>query len=370
MKILLLSQHIFPIPTPRAHRTTELVKELGKQGHDVTVYAVLGKFNYTDFERSYNVKIKNIPIKFQINPYNSDGLNKRTFIDKVLGKLFGKVLEFPNIEFRFNIPQIIKREQKADLLISIADPHHIHWGCSKAKLLYPENFPQTWIADCGDPFITNVEDKSHYQYYNKFEKEFCQLCDLITVPIEDAKDGYYPEFRKKIKVLPQGFDFQLPLGLNPIPNNKIITFAYSGIFYKDIRNPELFLKYLLSIKNINFKFIIYTKYKDLITPFEKEFGNRLEIRKPINRIELIDVLKGMDFLINIENTKCTTQLPSKLIDYAIAGRPILSINNSNFNTKIIDEFFTSNYSNRYTVNNIEQYHITNVVAKLFDFLKD
>ena len=53
MKILIISQHIFPIQTPRAIRTTELVKELTRQGHKVIVYAVLGKYNYSGFEKEF-----------------------------------------------------------------------------------------------------------------------------------------------------------------------------------------------------------------------------------------------------------------------------------------------------------------------------
>ena len=55
MKILIISQHIFPMQTPRAHRTTELIKELSNRGYLITVYAVLGKYDYRSFENKYNV---------------------------------------------------------------------------------------------------------------------------------------------------------------------------------------------------------------------------------------------------------------------------------------------------------------------------
>ena len=178
MKILVIAQHIFPMQTPRAHRATELAKELSRLGHEVTVYAVLGKYRYNDFEKEYNLKVKNIPIRFQFKPYSSDGFEKRTFIDKVTGRLFGKLFEFPNIEFLFNLPGLIKKEKKHDLLISIADPHHIHWGCARAKLKYPDNFPKKWIADCGDPFFINTNrNEYHYGYYSKFEKIPLQIID-------------------------------------------------------------------------------------------------------------------------------------------------------------------------------------------------
>ncbi len=34
-----------------------------------------------------------------------------------------------------------------------------------------------------------------------------QKVNYITVPIEEAREAYYEEFRNKIRVIPQGFDF-------------------------------------------------------------------------------------------------------------------------------------------------------------------
>ena len=76
MKVVIISQHIFPMQTPRAHRTTELIIELAKRGYDVTVYAVLGKYDYTETSWGILINIGNIcreignlcPIIIKINP--------------------------------------------------------------------------------------------------------------------------------------------------------------------------------------------------------------------------------------------------------------------------------------------------------------
>lgn len=367
MKILIISQHLFPIQTPRAHRTTELVKQLAKNGHEITVYAVLGKYNYSEFEKLYKTKVKNIPIYFQKHPYNSDGDGKRTVIDKILGRLLGRFFEFPNIEFFLRIPGIIKKEKGFEALITIADPHQIHWGTGKARKTNPINFPPIWIADCGDPFMLNGSSNSHFAYFAKYEKLFGQYCDFITVPVEDAINGYYPEFKDKIKVIPQGFEFTIESN-NKAPENKVVKFAYAGTFYKDIRNPSAFLEYLSSL-NTDFKFIIYTLHTELIEPYKVKLGSRLEVRKPLDRETLIDELKKMDFLINIENINCPTQIPSKLIDYAITGRPILSINPVEINKEEINAFFKKDYTNQFIVKNLEQYQIANVAEKFIKLIK-
>src|SRR5574344_1552457 len=105
MKIVVITQHIFPIQSPRATRSTELVKELGRRGYDVTVYAVLGKYDYSQFENDFGVKVKHIPIKCQCTPYSSYG-NSISIIYKIATRLFSKWFEFPYIEFMYRLPQI------------------------------------------------------------------------------------------------------------------------------------------------------------------------------------------------------------------------------------------------------------------------
>ncbi|MBO7054422.1 MAG: glycosyltransferase [Bacteroidales bacterium] len=361
MRIIVVTQHIFPIQSPRAIRSTELIKELARRGHSVTVYAVLGKYDYSDFQQKTGIVVKQIPIRWELFPNNSDGSGRRAFIDRVLGRLFRK-FEFPFFEFYFRIPKLLKKETDFDVLISIAAPHHIHWGCARAKRKYTDKFPKKWIADCGDPFMKNGNTKDHLQFFARYEKMFCKECDYITVPIENAKDAYYPEFREKIRVIPQGFDFDLSAVGKTFVKNTIPTFAFAGMFYADIRNPRLFLDYLSIVKK-DFRFIVYTRFDNLLSDYKKRLKGKMIIRKPIPRTELIEELRNMDFLVNISNAHSPNQLPSKLIDYGIAGRPIMDINPQNPDTKKIDNFLDGKYSTALKIENLTDYHIQNVVKK-------
>lgn len=296
-----------------------------------------------------------------MHPYNSDGINNRTIVDKVLGRLLGR-FEFPLFEFYYRIPEIIRSEKRFDALISIAAPHHIHWGCAKAKKDYPQKFPQTWIADCGDPFMKNGTTKEHLATFEKYERHFCKECNYITVPISQAIDAYYSEYRDKIRVIPQGFDFDLDNLQRKVVDNPVPTFAFAGMFYADIRNPKLFLEYLCTIEK-PFKFIVYTRYNNLIKEYKERLGDKLDIRQSIPRKELIEELRTMDFLVNIKNENSPNQLPSKLIDYGIANRPILDISPSQPNANEINEFMCGDYSNGLHIANLKDYHISTVVDK-------
>jgi hypothetical protein len=74
-------------------------------------------------------------------------------------------------------------------------------------------------------------------------------------------------------------------------------------------------------------------------------------------------MSKMHFVVNFENVG-STQTPSKLIDFAILEKPILSIKFGALNTQIVDEFFAGNYQNALVIENVDQYRIENV-AKAF-----
>ncbi len=356
-----------PMQTPRAHRSTELAKELARKGHEVTVYAVLGKYDYTTFERETNVKVRHIPLKWQYHLYSSDGDKKRYHIDKIMGRLFGKKYDFPDIEFKKVVKELVNDVgDNFDVLISIADPHQIHWGCALAKKSNSSSFPKIWIADCGDPYMKNGANKGNFKEYEKYERLFCEYCDFVTIPTIDALGGYFPEYRHKFKVIPQGFNFSLTN--NPPPQNSITSFAYAGTFYRDLRNPSSFLE-LLAKTSKEFRFYVFTWHNNLLNPYLNKLKNRLIINEPIPREELITFLKKMDFLVNIDNVDCPHQIPSKLIDYGISGRPILNINPQKNNEVIVDEFLEGNYKQQFIVENINQYHITNVANQFLELCK-
>ena len=58
MRILIVSGDFYPNNSPRSFRTTELVKEMSKLGHDVTLYIPNFGIDYSEFTEKYPVKIR------------------------------------------------------------------------------------------------------------------------------------------------------------------------------------------------------------------------------------------------------------------------------------------------------------------------
>jgi len=355
-KILIVCRAFYPDISPRSFRATELAKEFARQGHEVTVLFPNKGRDYSEFRKEHNINIKDLgKLKFKGIELKGKGLE--LLIRRAIRRTLQLLFEYPDIELMFKVARAIKNEKGYDLLISIAVPHPIHWGVARVWNK-DQKIAKKWVADCGDPYmLARLDTFNKLFYFKYFEKNFCRKCDYITVPVESAINSYYPEFYHKIKVIPQGFNFKEI----KIPEYKKIidypVFAYAGGFIPGRRDPRLFLKYLSTQKR-EFKFYVYTSNIEILLPFKKMLNNKLEIMKPLPRDELLQVLASMDFLVNFDNNT-TEQVPSKLIDYAIVGRPILNIKRE-LDINTINEFLDGNYKNALKIDNIEKYHIENV----------
>lgn len=358
-KILIISRTITPNLAPRAHRATELAVELSKQGCDVLLCAVLGKYDYTEFERTTNIKVFDLGIS-KFETINSDVAGvKVAKWRKVVNRLLGRFFLFPDCLVGLRTRKFLKNHYDFDRIITIAVPYPIHWGTGYAKRHYRHLKDAVWISDCGDPFMGNPFGR-HPFYFKWIEKKWCSTTDYISVPVQSAVDAYYLEYRNKIRVIPQGFCFD-GLKLPEYKQNAIPTFAYSGAVYPNKRDPRPFLDFLVTLSE-EFKFIVYSQSGSMFEPYQSLLGKKLEIRPYVPHDQLVYELGKMDFLINIQN-ESMVQVPSKLIDYYMTKRPILNINSSFDQMDSFKEFLQHNYKDQYVIENPNQYNISNVAKR-------
>ncbi len=358
-KILILSATFYPANSPRSFRTTELAKEFARQGHEVVVYIPHNGFDYSAFLQEHPIQLKHLG-KLSYKPIKLKGKKMEMLLRRGVKRALGLLFEFPSIELMFKVSRHLKEESGYDMLISIAVPYPIHWGIARIRS-GRNRIAKTWVADCGDPYMGEATDSFRKLFYFKYvEKWFFRKTDFISVPFEGARSAYYPEFQEKIRIIPQGFR----LDELAIPEYKkkegCPVFAYAGSFIPGRRDPGPLLDCLLKNK-AEFRFIVYTSQSGMLVPFKKKLGEKLIIRDYVSRDDLLLVLAGMDFLINFDNNT-HTQLPSKLIDYAITGRPIFNIS-SDTDLSIIMEFLKGDYSRKMDLPPSSDYDIRTVVKK-------
>lgn len=71
---------------------------MAKSGHNVTIYAISGRYDYCEFEKYNKIKVRDLG-KFYFGNIDSDGIAHRSFLDKVLTRLLYNVIDYPRIEY-------------------------------------------------------------------------------------------------------------------------------------------------------------------------------------------------------------------------------------------------------------------------------
>lgn len=364
MKIVIISAVMFPRTSPRAVRTTELAKYFASKGHDVTLYGCAGNYNYDDFQRQTGVKVRNIE-KRRFSRLESDGSYQDGLFDKICKRLFGKYLEWPNIELSWKVNSILKQDYDADLLITIAIPHPIHWGAAWRKKHANGKFPKVWVSDCGDPYCGNsVDANSHPSYFKKIEKFWGDQTDYVAIPIEEGRKAYFSNVQDKIRVIPQGIDFS-QYRIERYTKNDVPSFAFAGATYEGYRDPSEFLEYLSTL-DFDFRFYVFTPPASIFHKYKERLGEKIVISNYIPREDLIPFLSKMDFLVNIANNS-SVQSPSKLMDYGLTKRPILTIATRFEQSKNFEAFVRGDYSLQEVVD-IERFNINRVGQQFIDLV--
>lgn len=365
LNILLVSNGFYPEISPRSFRATELAKEFVRQGHSVRIYTKYRDFDYLGFLKDYPMSIIMWP-KDRLP--RIDRLKGRigSLLSRILSRTLLMLFEYPGIEDMFRVNSQLKRESGYDLMISFAVPYPVHWGVAYARTK-KHRIAGTWVADCGDPYMgCDTDSFKKLLYFRYVEKWFMRKADYITIPIENASKAYYPEFHKKIKVIPQGFEFKSVSNSDKKMANPLPTFAYAGGFIPGIRDPRPFLRNLERI-NDPFRFIIFTRDKSFFQSFTESLNGKLEVRDYIPREQLLEELAKMEFLVNFDNNT-GVQSPSKLIDYALTGRPVLNVTSSP-DIEIIQEFINGNYKGKMELGSLEQFNIRNVAKQFLDIIE-
>lgn len=362
MKILIISNYAYPAQGPRAFRTTELAEQLVKMGHEVVLYTVLGKYDYSLYEKETGIQMRDINTRFATSA--NDGTIRYNLFDRFMFHYFHRLLMWPQCEFHFIMDRIIKENPNMDMLITIAYPHSIHSGAARAKKKYPDIFPKTWICDCGDPYMLSPFVNAP-KYMKRFEDMWCSECDYIAVPTSESYKGYYEQYWDKIRVIPQGFNFdKTPIA--EYKKNKVPTFLFMGSIYPGVRDPHAFMDYLLKFER-PYKFIMM-----MSTPLEeryvKESNGQIEYIVGKGRKEVVWECSKADFLINVTNPS-TVQTPSKLIDYGIANRPILDISTDFSDPATFLQFYKGNYDGKHVISSLDDYKIENVARQFVELSK-
>lgn len=204
-------------------------------------------------------------------------------------------------------------------------------GSVAATELKKENINFRFIFYQVDPYTNNyVYGNKNKIIRHKIEKEVFIHSDGIIMPSSNYLDvitNGFTVYDNKIKIVefPKIQELKRKSTLEDVfLDKKFVNIIYTGMLYKDIRNPkyalELFSK--LNMKNIRIYFVGCSIPIDS-APFINILKDNLFVIDRIPQQAVSNLLLDADLLINIGNSVINT-FPSKVFEYFSSGKPIIN----------------------------------------------
>lgn len=241
-----------------------------------------------------------------------------------------------------------------DIIVTFGQPMSTHITGLKLKKKYPKI---KWIAHFSDPWIDNPfnHHNSLGKYINKYYQDrVFKNADQLIFTSQETVDlvmlKYSKDIVNKTFVLPHCFNSDL-YPKNTI-KNPTFTVRYLGNFYGH-RQPDSLFKAMNQspLKELeNFKIeLIGASTNSLVEKiYEYKLEDKVFLKSSVDYISSLQLMKESDLLLIIDApAKMSPFLPSKLIDYIGANKPIFGITPKGTAKKLIEQmnFLTADPEN-------------------------
>ena len=255
----------------------------------------------------------------------------------VLRKAFPTLGRLPDMhiwDYRraFGLAADIVNRQKIDLVISTGSP----FSANILGLRLKKEYDLPWVVHYFEPWAEQVYIRNNRMshFVNRgLERTVLDRADAVTFISEDIMNvalAPYPQWRDKAYVFPLGFyPPSYPNVAAGVRDGKL-KFRYIGNFY-GIRTPEPLCKAVAKFKEDysaiagKCEFVCVGGVQHDVETIKRRYGIGSEVtfEQPVDYVESLRLMKTADILMTIdaigEGEVC---LPSKLVDYIGARRPI------------------------------------------------
>lgn len=215
-----------------------------------------------------------------------------------------------------------------------------------------------WVLDMGDPFsIANESPANNFRIYGELnrrvEREVFRNADAVTLTNATVRQRYaelYHECADRLHVIP-------PLLINAavphaeraaarMASDDPIRIVYAGSLYRKLRRPDFLLALFMGLveaggdRRLELHFFGDThECTDAFAPYANLIGRSIQLHGVVPQEDALAAVREATIVVNLGNTN-PCQLPSKLVEYAAAGKPILNITR---NSKDAFEDFMKGY---------------------------
>lgn len=198
-----------------------------------------------------------------------------------------------------------------------------------------------WILDIGDPFSLQEESPpNNRRLFGPLnlaaERQILELADHVCVTTEGTAARYaeaFPTASRKLRVIPPlaAGDDATPSWPTAFPPDEAIRLVYAGTLYKGLREPGYLLRLVdalrtrFAARKIELHLFGEMRvFAEELRVWGERLGGSVQVHGLVSREMVAAALDGADIIVNIGNNS-RDQLPSKVVEYAATGRPILNL---------------------------------------------
>jgi glycosyltransferase involved in cell wall biosynthesis len=193
-----------------------------------------------------------------------------------------------------------------------------------------------WLVDLGDPFSFLEEaPPNNLRLYRRLNRRFERACfaaaDAVSVTNPATRSRYaslFPESARKLVVIPPLVS--LPELPPPAADAGARTrLVFLGTLYRTIRRPDFLLALFAALAarqpgpELHF-FGDVRECESSFAPYAALAGGALHLHGVVSRERALQAMADASVLVNLGN-QTAYQLPSKVVEYALTGKPILNI---------------------------------------------
>lgn len=228
------------------------------------------------------------------------------------------------------------REEPAAALVSVS-PEFTAVAVGLA-LAGSRSGPLAWLIDLGDPFsFPSDAPPNNTRLYaglnRRFERRCLARADAVSVTNEATARRYRELLSgraEKVRVIPPLLTLDVAPSGAPA-NDGPARFVYLGRLYRAIRRPDFLLALFAGLAaegdGADLELHFYgdtSECADSFAPYAALIGRRIHLHGPVPRDRVAEAMRQATVLVNISNTT-DFQLPSKIVEYAATGKPILNL---------------------------------------------
>ena len=361
MRFLILTYSYPPMNNPRAVRWRAIAEYWSSQGHQVDVVSgwrpglareeALGGVrirrvggNVIERIRAFLRPPAPTASKKPTNPITHAAKTRRTWrhwfrqAARWCHDATWKKLYWPDSNCLWYLPAVKAaegrlREHGYDGVISVSIPFTSHLVAHRLRPILGE---AAWLVDVGDPFsfLDQCPPNNRGLYRSRnfaWEQRVFQAATAVSVTSDETAERYrnvFSDAADRIHVIP-------PLATQPrgqtVRGGGPTKLVYTGTLYRNIRNPafllELFGDLLGALPERGLELHLcglVNDCGDIIAKFQERFGTAMHVHGVVPSREAQRAVAEADVLINLGNST-NYQLPSKIVDYAATGKPLLNL---------------------------------------------